>query len=602
MKRASGILLPVASLPSKYGIGCFSREAYDFIDWLKGSGQSYWQILPLSPTSYGDSPYQSFSSFAGNPYFIDLEILVEEGVLTGEECAACDFGDNPGRADYGKLYEERFGLLRLAYERSNISQNPDFVRFTQENAYWLEDYALFMAVKQRFDGAAWGEWAEDIRKRWSYALDYYRRECYFDIEFYKYLQFQFHVQWKRLKEYANENGIRIVGDIPIYVAFDSADAWAHPEMFQFDSQFQPVAVAGCPPDAFSATGQLWGNPLYRWDYHRQTGYQWWCSRLEHCFKLYDIVRIDHFRGFDEYYSIPFGAENAIKGHWEKGPGMDLFRVLQGKFGKEGIIAEDLGFLTDSVVQLLSDSGYPGMKVLEFAFDPREETDYLPHSYDRNCVVYTGTHDNETLVQWYKGLDEESKAFAAEYMDNASTPDGEKYWDFVRMAMMSCADTCIIPIQDYLGLDEEARINKPSTLGGNWEWRMEKEMLSEEMAEKIYGLTKISFRLSEGCQAEERRKQEEKKAREEKELKEQEEKKAGEEKELKEQEEKKAKEEKGRRKQEEKDQGKKAAEKARAQSGEPTGQEEKDYGKKAAGQTPGDREGQPDKGRKEEGAE
>ena len=353
-----------------------------------------------------------------------------------------------------------------------------------------------MAVKKRFDGAAWEEWAEDIRKRWSNALDYYRRECYFDIEFYKYLQFQFQVQWKKLKAYANENGIEFIGDIPIYVAFDSADAWANPEMFQFDGESQPLAVAGCPPDAFSATGQLWGNPLYKWDYHKQTGFQWWCRRLEHCFKLYDIVRIDHFRGFDEYYSIPYGAETAENGHWEKGPGMELFRVLQSRFGKEGIIAEDLGFLTDTVVKLLEDSGYPGMKVLEFAFDPREETDYLPHSYDRNCVVYTGTHDNETLVQWYKGLDAESRAFAAEYMDNDDTPDEMKYWDFVRLAMMSSANTCITPLQDFLGLDKEARINKPSTLGGNWEWRMNPKMLTKEIGEKIYRITRISSRLPE----------------------------------------------------------------------------------------------------------
>ena len=496
MKRASGILLPIASLPSKYGIGCFSKEAYDFIDWLKETGQSYWQILPLSPTSYGDSPYQSFSSFAGNPYFIDLEALIEEGVLTKEECEACDFGDDPASVDYGKMYEERFPLLHLAYERSRIAENPEFIRFVQENGEWLEDYALFMAVKKRFDGAAWEEWAEDIRKRWSNALDYYRRECYFDIEFYKYLQFQFQVQWKKLKAYANENGIEFIGDIPIYVAFDSADAWANPEMFQFDGESQPLAVAGCPPDAFSATGQLWGNPLYKWDYHKQTGFQWWCRRLEHCFKLYDIVRLDHFRGFDEYYSIPYGAETAENGHWEKGPGMELFRVLQSRFGKEGIIAEDLGFLTDTVVKLLEDSGYPGMKVLEFAFDPREETDYLPHSYDRNCVVYTGTHDNETLVQWYKGLDAESRAFAAEYMDNDDTPDEMKYWDFVRLAMMSSANTCITPLQDFLGLDKEARINKPSTLGGNWEWRMNPKMLTKEIGEKIYRITRISSRLPE----------------------------------------------------------------------------------------------------------
>ncbi len=518
MKRASGILLPISSLPSKYGIGCFSREAYEFVDWLRESGQSYWQILPLSPTSYGDSPYQSFSSFAGNPYFIDLETLMEEGVLTKEECEACDFGDDETRIDYGKLYRQRFTLLHLAYERSNIAESPEFNRFVQENSYWLEDYALFMAVKLRFDGGAWSEWAEDIKKRWSNALDYYRRECYFDIEFYKYLQFQFHIQWKKLKKYANDNGIRFIGDIPIYVAFDSADAWAHPEMFQFDSEYQPTAVAGCPPDAFSATGQLWGNPLYKWDYHRQTGFAWWCQRLEHCFKLYDVVRIDHFRGFDEYYSIPYGAENAIGGHWEKGPGMELFRALNNRLGEKEIIAEDLGFLTDSVVQLLKDSGYPGMKVLEFAFDPREETDYLPHSYDRNCVVYTGTHDNETLVQWYKGLDEESKAFAAEYMNNANTPDKEKYWDFVRLAMMSSADTCITPLQDYLGLDAEARINKPSTLGGNWEWRMSADMLSEEALRKIYRITRISSRLSAEKQQEEQEKLEAKKKLEEAEKK------------------------------------------------------------------------------------
>ena len=495
MNRASGILLPVTSLPSKYGIGCFSKEAYEFIDELKEAGQSYWQILPLSPTSYGDSPYQSFSSFAGNPYLIDLEALIEEGVLTEEECSACDFGDNPSLIDYEKIYRKRFSLLHLAYERSYITQNLGFVRFVQDNAFWLEDYALFMAVKQRFDGAAWSEWAEDIRKRWGFALDYYRRECYFEIEFFKYIQFKFQEQWLRLKAYANKQGIRIIGDIPIYVAFDSADAWANPEMFQFDSEYRPIAVAGCPPDAFSATGQLWGNPLYRWEYHRQTGYEWWVRRIEHCFQLYDVTRIDHFRGFDEYYSIPWEEETAENGHWEKGPGMELFTTLQNRLGQKDIIAEDLGLQTASVHRLLKDSGYPGMKVLEFAFDPNVETGYLPHCYDKNCVVYTGTHDNETLVQWYHGLDDECKAFAEEYMDNADTPEEEKYWDFVRLAMMSSADTCIIPLQDYLGLDKMARINKPSTVGGNWVWRMEKGPLPEEVKEKVYNLTRISFRLN-----------------------------------------------------------------------------------------------------------
>ena len=494
MKRASGVLLPVSSLPSKYGIGCFSKEAYKWIDQLKEAGQSYWQILPLSPTSYGDSPYQSFSSFAGNPYFIDLEELIKEGVLTKKECDAADFGSNVGYVDYGKIYENRFKLLRLAYERSNINECEEYHKFVWDNGYWLNDYALFMAVKTKFDGAAWSEWADDIKKRYNYALDYYRKECYFEIEFYKYLQFVFAKQWGKLKAYANENGIEIIGDMPIYVAFDSADAWASPELFQFDENFEPYAVAGCPPDAFSADGQLWGNPLYRWDYHKRTDYDWWTKRMAHSFNMYDVVRIDHFRGFDEYYSIPADEDTAMNGHWEKGPGIDLFRRLEAKLGQQQIIAEDLGFQTPTVAQLLKDSGYPGMKVLEFAFDPREKSNYLPHSYDRNSIVYTGTHDNETLVQWYKGLDKVSRAFAEEYMNNAHIPAEEKYWDFIRLAMMSCANTCIIPAQDYLGLDKEARINFPSTLGENWKWRINSRMFTKALIKKIHALTKISERL------------------------------------------------------------------------------------------------------------
>ena len=494
MKRASGVLLPVSSLPSKYGIGCFSKEAYKWIDQLKEAGQSYWQILPLAPTSYGDSPYQSFSSFAGNPYFIDLEELIAEGVLTKKECDAVDFGKDASYIDYGKIYENRFKLLRLAYERSNINENEAYHKFVWENGYWLNDYALFMAVKTKFDGAAWSEWAEDIKKRYDYALDYYRKECYFEIEFYKYLQFVFAKQWGKLKAYANEKGIEIIGDMPIYVAFDSADAWASPELFQFDENFEPYAVAGCPPDAFAEDGQLWGNPLYRWDYHKRTDYDWWTKRMAHSFNMYDVVRIDHFRGFDEYYSIPYGDKTALNGHWEKGPGVELFRRLEAKLGQKQIIAEDLGLQTPTVAQLLKDSGYPGMKVLEFAFDPREKSNYLPHSYDRNCIVYTGTHDNETLVQWYNGLDKESRAFAEEYMNNKHIPEDEKYWDFIRLAMMSCANTCVIPAQDYLGLDKEARINFPSTLGENWKWRINSRMFTKALIKKIRALTKISERL------------------------------------------------------------------------------------------------------------
>ena len=333
MQRSAGILLPISSLPSPYGIGCFSQEAYDFVDWLKEAGQTYWQILPLGVTSYGDSPYQSFSAFAGNPYFISLDALVEEGVLTADECKKANFGRKADDINYSRLYTERGRLLRLAYSRSDIGHNEAFTAFCEKNKWWLDDFALFMAVKDRFEGKPWIEWAEDIRLRWQPAMDYYRRELYFEVKYHKYLQFKFDEQWRRLKAYANSKGIRIIGDIPIYVALDSADAWANPGLFQLDGENLPTAVAGVPPDGFSPTGQLWGNPLYRWEAHRETGYQWWITRLWYCFELYDVVRIDHFRGFDKYFSIPYGSETAAEGHWEKGPGIELFRAVEQALGK-----------------------------------------------------------------------------------------------------------------------------------------------------------------------------------------------------------------------------------------------------------------------------
>ena len=495
--RASGILMPVFSLPSRYGIGSFSKSAYQFVDMLKRAGQKYWQILPLCPTSYGDSPYQSFSTYAGNPYFIDLDQLIEEKLLTRKECQACDFGDDPQDIDYGKLYENRFKLLRKAYERANVGEDQEFEAYRRENAWWLDDYALFMAVKDRFDGVAWNEWAEDIRLRWSNAMDYYRRELYYEIEFYSYLQFVFMKQWKKLKNYANINGIEIIGDIPIYVAFDSADAWANPELFQFDSENLPTAVAGCPPDGFSADGQLWGNPLYRWDYHRETGFDWWIRRIAYCSELYDVVRIDHFRGFDEYYSIPYGDTTARNGHWEKGPGIALFEAAKNRLGELNIIAEDLGYITDSVKKLVADSGFPGMKVLEFAFDSREKSDYLPYTYEKNSVVYTGTHDNETIAGWYAGLDKSDLKMCTDYMNIDRIPGKEYHWDFIRLAMLSVSDLCVIPIQDYLGLDNRARINHPSTLGTNWRWRLAKGQLSASLLKEIREMTRISGRLQNG---------------------------------------------------------------------------------------------------------
>lgn len=491
MKRESGILLSVASLPSRYGIGCFSKEAYEFVDQLEAAGQSYWQILPLGPTSYGDSPYQSFSTFAGNPYFISLEELIEEGVLSREECDAADFGREPGYVDYAKVYTERFRLLRRAYERSCISENREFHLFKEENKWWLSDYALFRAVKTRFEEKAWTEWAKDIRLRWQHALDYYREELYFDIEFHEYLQFTFMKQWMKLKEYANHRGIRIIGDIPIYVAMDSADSWAHPELFQLDENNAPTAVAGCPPDGFSAAGQLWGNPLYQWEYHRKTGYQWWLERLSYCYRLYDVVRIDHFRGFDQYFSVPAGAETAVGGHWEQGPGIELFRRVKEVLGEKEIIAEDLGYVTDSVRQLVRESGYPGMKVLEFAFDSRDSgcaSDYLPHNYPENSVAYTGTHDNETIAGWYQSIRPEEQKLARGYLEDHYTPVEELHRSFISLVMRSQARICIIPVQDYLGLDNRARTNTPSTVGTNWRWRLEPGQLSEKEICRIGSVT------------------------------------------------------------------------------------------------------------------
>ena len=497
MKRASGVLLPVFSLPSKYGIGCFSKEAYKFIDQLKEAGQSYWQILPLGPTGYGDSPYQSFSTYAGNPYFIDLKTLVKEGLLTKKECKAYDFGDQETKIDYEKIYYSRFKVLKKAFQR--FKPDKEYQEFVKENEGWLEDYSLYMAIKDSKDGASWNVWEDSLKNREPEALVKAKEELKDAIDFYKFQQYEFDRQWKKLHAYANKQGIQIVGDIPIYVAFDSADAWAAPEMFQFDEENNPVAVAGCPPDAFSATGQLWGNPLYNWEYHKKTGYEWWIRRIGYCFKLYDVVRIDHFRGFDEYYAIPYGDETAVNGKWMPGPGMDLFQAVEAKLGRPNIIAEDLGFLTDSVLKMLADSGFPGMKVLQFAFDPSAESAYLPHTYPKNCVVYTGTHDNDTTRGWYHSESKATRDFAKEYMNVQRMDEDNLAWDFIRVAMGSVADLCITPMQDFLNLDGEARINMPSTLGGNWAWRMKKGQFDKEIVKQMARMTKIYGRLPVACE-------------------------------------------------------------------------------------------------------
>ena len=492
MERTAGILMPISSLPGKYGIGCFNLKAYEFVDFLRDAGQTYWQILPIHPTSYGDSPYQSFSTFAGNPYFIDLEALIAEGVLSNAECDSVFFGDEEDDINYAALYDGRKILLTMAYERSRISENPEYQKFTADNGWWLEDYALFMALKDFFNGQCWYEWPEDIRLRYDYALDHYRRELYFDIEYQKYLQFKFFQQYGWLKNYANSQGVKIIGDIPIYVAMDSADTWANPRLFQLDDRNMPTAVAGCPPDGFSATGQLWGNPLYRWDYHRETGFDWWLTRLWYVYQLYDVTRIDHFRGFDEYYSIPYGHKTAEFGHWEKGPGIELFRRAEEVLGWHEVIAEDLGFVTDSVRQLVRDSGFPGMKVLQFAFDSRDTgsaRDYLPHNYTENAVVYTGTHDNDTTIGWFEAISDDDWNLARDYLCDFYTPDEEMDRPFVALAMQSIARMCIIPMQDYLGLGTEARMNIPSTIGCNWRWRMTEDQFTEDLCRDILAQTR-----------------------------------------------------------------------------------------------------------------
>ena len=490
--RKCGVLMPVSSLPSRFGIGGFSKEAYDFVDFLAEGGQSLWQILPLGPTGYGDSPYQSFSTFAGNPYYISLDALIEQGLLTEEECEAADYGDQPNYVNYEKIYNSRFALLRKAFNKADIENDTNYKKFVEDQSAWLKDYAMYMAIKDSLGGIAWIEWDEDIRLRKPAAMAHYEEILKEDIAFYSYLQYLFATQWTALKAYANSKGINIIGDIPIYVAFDSADTWANPELFQLDKENIPTAVAGCPPDAFSATGQLWGNPLYRWDYHEKTGFAWWIRRLAYCFTIYDVVRIDHFRGFDEYWAIPYGDPTAEFGRWEKGPGYALFEAMKKALGNREVIAEDLGFLTPSVLKLVKKTGYPGMKVLQFAFDSREESDYLPHNYTHNCVVYTGTHDNDTVMGWILAMSRKDLAFAKKYIGVKRTSDICS--NLIRMAYASVADTAIIPIQDYLELGSEARINTPSTLGGNWEWRMNAQDCTPQLAARMLELATVYGRI------------------------------------------------------------------------------------------------------------
>ena len=491
--RTSGVLMPISSIPSPYGIGTMGKQARKFVDFLVKGGQKYWQILPICPTSYGDSPYQSFSSFAGNPYFIDLEYLCKDKLLPKKECESFQWGSNPKYVDYGIMYESRYALLRKVYARFTKKEPQDFEKFCENEKQWLDDYALFMALKDANGGQAWSNWDKSLRLREKKAMEEATEKYSEEIRFYKMLQYLFYQQWNALKTYANEAGIEIIGDVPIYVAGDSADVWANPDQFYLDKNLEPIEVAGCPPDAFSDDGQLWGNPLFRWDVMKKDGYTWWTRRIKAMSELYDIIRIDHFRGFDSFYAIPAKDDTAKNGQWKQGPGMDLFCELEKKLGKLPIIVEDLGFLTPSVHKLLKDSGFPGMKVIQFAFDSREESDYLPHTYTNHCVVYTGTHDNDTVMGWMKTAPKASVKYAKEYL-NLTKEEGYN-WGMMRAAWSSVADMAIVPMQDILGLGSEARINTPSTLGNNWKWRATPEQIDAKVAKKLYHYMQMYGRVN-----------------------------------------------------------------------------------------------------------
>ena len=521
--RESGILMPVSSLPGPYGIGCFGAEALKFVDFLAAAGQHIWQLLPLSPTGYGDSPYQSCSAFAGNPYFIDLDALKADGLLTAAQLKAEPWGTDPLSVDYGTLYTSRYKVLRAAYAawREKYAGRfgcahyypDDYYAFTLTNESWLNDYALYMALKTANGMKSWAEWPREYRLRDAGALAKFAAGQEEEIGFWKFLQYEFAVQWKKVKDYANEKGIKILGDIPIYVSADSVDAWVGGELFELDAQGGFARVAGCPPDYFSADGQLWGNPLYNWPYHKQTGYAWWVRRVRHALGIYDLLRIDHFRGFDTYWAIPAGSSTARTGKWENGSGMDLFRALEAALGKLPIIAEDLGDLVPSVRKLLADSTFPGMKVLQFAFGGGDN-EYLPHNHVKNSVVYPGTHDNTTLTDWWvNAAPAKEKANAAAYLhltpckptakEVASVRTDAARIALLRAALGSVADRAIIPMADWLGLGAEAHLNTPGKLGGNWAWRAAAGFDTAQLAGRIEAECAVYCRAKEPVEKEEK---------------------------------------------------------------------------------------------------
>lgn len=489
--RTSGVLMHISSLPGNTGIGTFGKEAYSFVDFLKAAGQTYWQVLPLCPTSYGDSPYQSFSTFAGNPYFIDFQILCDEGLLKERDFCNIDWGKNPEKIDFEKIYNNRFFVLKKAYEAFD-KNDSNYKIFCNENDFWIEDFSLYMVLKGRYKGKAWKAWDTDIMLRKKSALNSLKAELKDEIEFQKTVQYFFFMQWNKLKAYANTSGVKIIGDIPIYVAADSADVWANPKQFLLDRECNPIEVAGCPPDAFTDDGQLWGNPLYDWDYMKKDGYTWWKKRIEHQCRMCDVIRIDHFRGFESYYCIPADSKTAKIGEWRKGPGIEFFREIERDLGKKNIIAEDLGFLTPAVKKMLRQSKYPGMKVLQFAFDIDEDNDYTLHNITKNSIAYTGTHDNDTIIGYMKNAPRATRKRAREYL-RLTRREGYN-WGMMKAIWASNADTAIVTMQDLLGLGSEARMNVPSTAKDNWQWRAKPDYITTDLTEKIRYYTALYQRL------------------------------------------------------------------------------------------------------------
>ena len=495
-KRQSGVLMHISSLPGKYGIGSFGQSAYDFVDFLVRTKQRYWQILPLGTTSYGDSPYQSFSAFAGNTYFIDFDILIEEGLLNEADVKGADFGDDPRKVDYAKIFDARRPIMEKAVARFLKADDlSDYESFVEQNAAWLEVFAEYMAIKEHFDNLAWTEWPDKaIRRREAASLASYREKLADKLPYHRVTQYLFFKQWLRLKAYANEHHIEIVGDMPIYVAVDSAAVWAQPHFFKTDAVGKPTCVAGCPPDEFSETGQLWGNPIYDWEAMDKDGYAWWIERLRESFKIYDIVRIDHFRGFESYWEVPADSETSATGKWVKGPDYKLFAAVKEALGDLNIIAEDLGFMTDEVIELRERTGFPGMKILQFAFNPDDESIDSPHLAPNNSVMYTGTHDNNTVLGWYKDeIDDATRQYMAQYTNR-------KEYETVPHAMLrtifsSVSFMAIATMQDLLELDSAARMNYPSTIGGNWTWRMTAEELNPIVEGELYSLTKTYRRMN-----------------------------------------------------------------------------------------------------------